>query len=383
MNGRLAKTLSSLLAPGTPGTIAALGRRALPALMALLALLAPAALLLTPLAIAAGCGKASPTAPTGSTLTLNINPTTVVSARGTALATATLIRPNGTPDPGAQVTFNTTLGTFSPTVVATKNNGTATSTLTGSGLAGTAKVTAFSGAVMSTEVDVMLGSLGASITLQASPATLSASLPPGGAKINLVAVVRDATGLPEPGEEVNFTTTVGTLRSGGGLVPTDATGKATDVLTVKPTDISTQTTIVVGADTANGSGAIQNAMFTINILTVSAATIVVSGNPTTLPASGGNVNLSALVRDAIGNPVANVGVSFSTTIGTFKSSGTSQGAIQTTGTDGTVTDTLVVQPQTAATSGAVTASAPGAGGSLISSTPLTITVLAPTGRAPR
>ncbi len=380
MNGRLAKTLSSLLAPDA---VAALGRRALPALMALLALLAPAALLLAPLAIAAGCGKASPTAPSGSTLTLNINPTTVTSARGTALATATLIRPNGTPDPGAQVTFNTTLGSFSPVVVATKNNGTASSTLTGSGLAGTAKVTAFSGAVMASEVDVMIGSLGASITLQASPATLSASLPPAGAKVNLVAVVRDATGLPEPGEEVNFTTTVGTLRSGGGLVSTDATGKATDLLTVKPTDISTQTTIVVGADTANGMGAIQNAMFTINILTNAAATIVVSGNPTTLPASGGNVNLTALVRDAIGNPVANVGVSFATTIGTFQSSGTSQGAIQTSGTDGTVTDTLVVQPQTAATSGAVTASAPGAGGSLISSTPLTITVLAPTGKPHR
>jgi adhesin/invasin len=324
------------------------------------------------LALVAGCGKANPVAPSGSTLTLHVNPTNILSPRGSATATATLIRPNGLPDNGAQVQFTTTLGSFNPATATTGSNGNAVSTLSGNGTPGTAKLTAFSGGVMSSELDVTIGGLGASITLQASPATLPASLPPSGSRITLVAIVRDATGVPEPGALVNFTTTVGTLQNNG-LVPTDANGTATDVLTIRPVDVSSQTSIMVTADTANSSGAIQTAMFTIAILTNSAATIVVSGSPTTLPLAGGTVALTALVRDAIGNVVPNVGVSFSTTLGTL-SNGSAQGAIKTTGADGTVTDTLTVPAQQGATSGSVTASAPGAGGSLVTSNTLTITV---------
>jgi hypothetical protein len=336
---------------------------------AALSLLA-APVLLFPLV--AGCGKANPVAPSGSTLTLHVNPTIIPSPRGSATATATLIRPNGTPDNGAQVQFTTTLGTFNPASATTKSDGNAVSTLTGNGTPGTAKVTAFSGGVMSTELDVTIGSLGASITLQASPSTLPATLPANGAKVTLFAVVRDATGLPAVGDQVNFTTTVGTLRNNG-LIPTDANGTATDVLTVKSTDLTSQTSIMVGADTANAMGAIQSATATIAILTNAAATIVVSGSPTTLPEKGGTVALSALVRDSIGNPVANVGVSFSTTLGTL-SNGSAQGAIQTTDANGNATDTLTVPPQSGATSGTVTASAAGAGGSLVTSNTLTITV---------
>jgi hypothetical protein len=331
-----------------------------------------ASLLLT---LVAGCGKANPVAPTGSTLSLHVSPTTIPSPRGSATATATLIRPNGTPDNGAEVQFTTTLGTFNPTSATTKSDGNAVSTLTGNGTAGTAKVTAFSGGVMSTELDVTIGSLGASITLQASPATLPATLPPDGAKVTLVAVVRDATGLPQAGEQVNFTTTVGTLRNNG-LIPTDANGSAIDVLTVKPTDLTSQTSIMVEADTANSMGAIQNAKFTIAILTNAAATIVVSGSPTTFHLAGGTCALTALVRDAIGNPVPNVGVSFSTSIGTL-SNGSAQGAIKSTDANGNVFDTLTIPPQTGAATGMVTASAAGAGGSLVTSNPLTITVTNP------
>ena len=333
----------------------------------------PLAASLLLLALVAGCGKANPVAPSGSTLTLHVNPTTIPSSRGSATATATLIRPNGTPDNGAQVQFTTTLGSFNPAVAPTKSDGNAVSTLIGSGVPGTAKVTAFSGAVMSTELDVTIGGLGASITLQPSPATLPATLPPAGAKVSLVAVVRDATGLPQAGEQVNFTTTVGTLQNNG-LIPTNANGTATDVLTVKPTDLTSQTTIMVGADTANSSGAILTASSTITILTNAAATIVVSGSPTTLPEKGGTVALSALVRDSIGNVVPNVGVSFATTLGTLQSSGTAQGSIKTTDANGVVTDTLVVPAQPGGATGTVTASAAGAGGSLVTSNTLTITV---------
>jgi hypothetical protein len=337
-----------------------------------LSLLAASLLLST---LVAGCGKANPVAPSGSTLTLHVSPTTITSPRGSATATATLIRPNGTPDNGAQVQFTTTLGTFNPTVAATKSDGNAVSTLTGNGTPGTAKVTAFSGSVMSTELDVTIGGIGASITLQPSPATLPATLPPNGARVTLVAVVRDITGLPEAGAQVNFTTSVGTLQNNG-LVPTDANGTATDVLTVRPTDLTSQTTIMVGADTADSTGKLQSATATIAILTNAAATIVVSGSPTTFHLAGGTCALTALVRDAIGNPVASVGVSFSTNIGTL-SNGSAQGAIKTTDANGNAFDTLTVPPQTGASSGMVTASAAGAGGSLVTSNTLAITVTNP------
>jgi hypothetical protein len=356
MNGRTTRA-RSLLSP--------------PAALEVL-ILASLAALLTLLAVSS-CGKANPVAPTGSTLALHVNPTNITSPRGSATATATLIRPNGTPDNGAQVQFTTTLGTFNPTVATTKTDGNAVSTLSGNGVPGTAKVTAFSGSVMSTELDVTIGGIGATITLQPSPATLPATLPPSGAKVTLVAVVRDATGLPQAGAEVNFTTTVGTLKNNG-LIPTDANGTATDVLTVKSTDLTSQTTIMVGADTADSMGKLQSATSTITILTNAAATIVVSGSPTTLPEAGGTVNLTALVRDAIGNPVSSVGVSFSTTLGTLQSSGTAQGSIRTTDANGNVTDTLNVPPQKGATSGTVMATAAGAGGSLVTSNSLTITV---------
>jgi len=220
MNGRTKKARSFLSPP------AALEALILASLAALLTLLA-----------VSSCGKASPTAPTGSTLNLRVNPVTITSPRGSATATATLNRPNGTPEPGAQVQFSTTLGTLNPALVKTDNNGQATSTLTGTGLIGTAKVTAFSGAVMSTEVDVMIGQAEALITLLATPSTIGQN----GGNIHLLSLVRDAQGNPVPDSPVSFSSAAGTLRSRGNFVFTDQSGAATDVLTVTPTDLTNQT----------------------------------------------------------------------------------------------------------------------------------------------
>jgi len=189
------------------------------------------------LALVAGCGKANPVAPSGSTLSLRVNPTTISSPRGSATATATLIRPNGTPDNGAQVQFTTTLGTLNPTVATTKTDGNATSTLTGTGLIGTAKVMAFSGDVMSTEIDVMIGQPEALITLQATPSTIGQN----GGHIELLALVRDAQGNPVPASPVSFSAEAGTLASHGAFVVTDSTGAAHDVLTVTANDLTNQT----------------------------------------------------------------------------------------------------------------------------------------------
>jgi PKD repeat protein len=223
MNGRTTKARSFLSSPVATEAL----------------ILASLAALLTLLAVSS-CGKANPVAPTGSTLSLRVNPTTISSPRGSATATATLIRPNGTPDNGAQVQFTTTLGTFNPAVATTKTDGNATSTLTGGGLIGTAKVTAFSGNVMSTEVDVMIGQPEALITLQATPSTITI-MGQGSQDIQLLALVRDAQGNPVPSSPVSFSAQAGTLRSHGNFVFTDSTGAAHDVLTVTSTDLTNQT----------------------------------------------------------------------------------------------------------------------------------------------
>ncbi|HVR09701.1 MAG TPA: Ig-like domain-containing protein, partial [Thermoanaerobaculia bacterium] len=254
-------------------------------LLALVALLAPIA----------GCGKANPVAPSGSTLTLRVSPTTIPSPRGSATATATLIKPNGTPDNGAQVQFSTTLGSFNPTVASTKSDGNAVSTLTGNGTAGIAKVSAFSGDVMTTaELDVTIGGVAKTITLQAIPANISTI----GGSPKLVALVRDSLGQPAAGVQVNFTTTVGTLASRGGFKATNASGEATDTLTVLPSDLTNQTSITVTATAAAADGTLQTATAMIAIVNPNAAASVsVSASPGQISATASNakITLTALV----------------------------------------------------------------------------------------
>jgi len=242
MNGRTRKA-RSFLSP--PAAIEAL-------------ILASLAALLTLLAVSS-CGKANPVAPTGSTLTLHVNPTTIPTPRGSATATATLNRPNGTPEPGAQVQFSTTLGVLNPTAVKTDGNGQGSSTLSGTGLIGTAKVTAFSGDVMSTEVDVMIGQPEALVSLQATPSTIGQN----GGHIQLLALVRDAQGNPVPASPVSFTAEAGTLASRGGFVLTDATGAAHDVLTVTANDLINQTGSSFSVGVQGSTGAAVS--FAINI----------------------------------------------------------------------------------------------------------------------
>jgi PKD domain len=233
--------------------------RSLPVLCSLPAL-GLLALLVT--GFAAGCQKATPTAPTGSTLTLAINPVLIASATGSAAVTATLHRPNGTPDPGAQVQFTTTLGSITPGLTTTDSNGVASAVLQGDGRLGTAHVQAFSGAVMSATIDVTVGTQAASISLSATPA----NVPVSGATVQLLALVRDAQGNPVPNSAVNFTTQVGTLASHGNFVFTDSSGAAHDTLTLSGTDLNSQSTDTFTVSATGGSGSSGAQNFTINIL---------------------------------------------------------------------------------------------------------------------
>jgi len=223
-----------------------------------------------------GCGKASPVAPNGTTITLTANPSLIQSSTGTSTITAVVIKPNGTPaTSGTQVRFTTDLGTIDP-IEPTDRNGIAVATLRGDGRFGKATVTASvsgssgSGGTGGTPpasgptVAVQIGNSAKSITLQANPPNVAVA----DTSVKLVALVRDSNGQPLAGAGVNFTATIGTLRSGGAIVTTGANGQATDTLNLKAADIANQTTITVTATTAGGDGSlITSNSFTIQIQT--------------------------------------------------------------------------------------------------------------------
>jgi len=210
------------------------------------------------------CSKVSPTAPSGTTINLSANPGRISSATGTSAITAILVKSNGSPvNPGTVVHFDTNLGTLSPAEATTDSSGTARTTLTGDGRVGMATVHASTGAIAAVMVMVQIGSLGASLSLQANPS----SIPESGGTIQLIALVRDDQGTPLTGANVNFSSQVGTLRSGGGLLQTDATGRATDQVKVSASDVSAlgANTFTVGAQTAGAMGALTSQTFTVNI----------------------------------------------------------------------------------------------------------------------
>jgi adhesin/invasin len=317
--------------------------------------------------LAAGCGKANPVAPSGSTVTLSANPSAITSPTGSSTITAVVRKPNGTVAAGVDVRFTASLGTID-TLVRTDSGGVATATLRGDGRSGTAMVNALvDGGGTAMALSVPIGGGAKSITLQALPASISV---PGSTR--LVALVRDAVGNPAPGVLVNFSTNVGSL-SNGGLDTTGANGEASVTLTVKSTDISTQTSATVGATAAAPDGTLQTATFTVNLLTGAATSISVSANPGTLKAGSTNqtVNITAIVQNALGAPVPGANVTFSTTLGRLASGG----AIRTTDQNGQAFDTLTVDtvPASGTSSITITAKVVTAGGTQISNT-ATITI---------
>jgi len=211
-----------------------------------------------------GCDKASPVAPSGSTISLSASPAQIPSAAGTSTITAVVLRSNGTPvNPGTQVRFSTTLGTIDQ-VVETDSTGTATATLRGDGRAGTAKVRATAGNIGTPpELDVVIGSTAGSVTLQVTPSTV----PETGGTVSLLALVRDSKGDPLPGASVNFSSPVGTLQSGGNFLRSDANGAVSDTLEVEDSDISTLTgdSFEISVEVAGGTGSLLNDTFTLGI----------------------------------------------------------------------------------------------------------------------
>ncbi len=225
-------------------------------------LCAIAAVALLPLVLA--CDKATPVAPTGAVLKLTASPIDI-ALNGTATITIEARRDTGFPvNEGTEVRLTTTLGRLDAELLQTDSSGNATTTLRSDGRIGEASLIARSGASESNEVKVKIGRLASAISLQASPAAVPETTD---SVIDLLALVRDSSGLPVGNVPVNFQATVGRLDSGGAFRTTNNQGLATDKLRVGGTDL-----VLIAADTfeisvqASGSGGgVQTASATISI----------------------------------------------------------------------------------------------------------------------
>lgn len=231
-----------------------------------------------------GCDKATPTAPSGSTLAISASPS-VIGLNGTSTITVIGRQPNGSPmREGTEVRLSSTLGTVTP-LVTFNRDGNAIATLRGDGRTGAATVTAQAGTAtggttggeggsggtssgsLSVQTTVQIGEAATSITLQATPTNIPST---GNSTVQLLAVVRGSGGRPLANAAVNFQTEYGTLASGGRLIQTNERGEARDTLTIRSTDLVNEPpNVTVTAQTAGGgeSGALINATFDIQVRT--------------------------------------------------------------------------------------------------------------------
>jgi hypothetical protein len=146
----------------------------------------------------------------------------------------------------------------------------------------TARATGEGGAPIeeSVEIDVLGGPV--SMFFQATPTSVSSET---GGVVDLLAGVRDGSGDPLGGVNVNFLTEIGTLASGGTPITTAADGLARDVLTVTPADLAgfVGSTFIVRAQAAGFGGLVLEETVTIRIQTgFPVASFTFTGPPDTV-----------------------------------------------------------------------------------------------------
>ncbi|MFN2445811.1 MAG: PKD domain-containing protein [Vicinamibacterales bacterium] len=168
------------------------------------------------------CDKVPLTAPTGSTVTLNIN-TTSLPLNGSADITAVVVEAAGTPPQnGTLVTFTSTLGSIEPREART-TNGLAAVTYRAGSTSGTARIGAFSGSASAEAVELQIGGAAAEAVSLRTEAGAT------GSTVTVVATVVDEDGNAVRGVGVTFSVTSGQVSPGSAI--TDANGEARTTVT--------------------------------------------------------------------------------------------------------------------------------------------------------
>ncbi len=208
------------------------------------------------------CSEGTPVAPEGTILRISAFPT-LIGKVGRSTVTVSAYRVTGNPvNPGTEVRFSSSLGSIDP-VAYTSDSGQATAVLQGTGRVGTATVSAFSGGVEPVTIDIAIGELAASMSLQVTPSSIAET----GGTLDLLALVRDAVSQPLAGAQVNFRSEVGTLASGGRFITTDIDGEARDTLTVTAADLQLvgDDNFEVTAEVGGAGGSIISRTFSVGI----------------------------------------------------------------------------------------------------------------------
>lgn len=185
-------------------------------------------------------------APTASTISLQPSPTQVSEAEETTEVTLFAVVSNneGNPQGGAPVNFTTEVGALASggSILSTNGNGEVTDTLTVTGteleaISGSSfTVTAVLGTESGTRTDSFEISIlraedpdeATTVTVSTNPTTVQET--DDGAQIDIDAIVRDQLGDFFDGEDVQFTTELGTLSDS--LVPSAGGGQASTTLTL-------------------------------------------------------------------------------------------------------------------------------------------------------
>jgi hypothetical protein len=210
---------------------------------------------------------------------------------------------------------------------------------------------------------------GSILAISANPTKIALN---GSSTITIIGRKPDGQPL-NPGTEIRLSATNGSIPS---FVTTNSSGTA--IATFQSNGTPGTATITAAAGTGGtpapsttpgsgstgSSGGTLSASVSIQVGT-SAKSITLQPTPTTIPSTGGQVTLLAIVRDANGQPQANQDVNFGTDLGTLNS----RGAIVKTDANGQARDRLTVTEgdlANNATSVHVTAQTAGSDGALIS-----------------
>jgi PKD repeat protein len=174
-----------------------------------------------------------------------------------------------------------------------------------------------------------------------------------------------------PGTEIHLSASLGTIPS---IVTTNGSGTATATFQSNGRLGTARISAAVGTAPAGGGTTTDtpppstptSASVDVQVGSVT-TTIILQPTPTTLPATGGNVSLLAVLRDDSGQPIANQGVNFTTDLGTLGS----RGNTVTTNSSGVARDTLRLTEQDLANNASsvmVTVHATGAAGAAVTQT---------------
>ncbi|GIX47661.1 MAG: hypothetical protein KatS3mg131_1872 [Candidatus Tectimicrobiota bacterium] len=213
--------------------------------------------------------------------------------------------------PGVVVTFTTTAGTLSPASALTDASGVASVSLIAATNIGTATVIASAAGFLASVTVQFVAGAPATIVLTATPST-----PALGEAVVVQATVTDAQGNPTPGETLTFALVVNA--SGGSLEALSGVTDANGRVAVTYTAGLTPGTDTVQAEATNGVTGAVSITVQESITVPEVASISLVAGTDTLVADGVSATvIRATVRNAAGEGIPGITVTFTTTAGTL------------------------------------------------------------------